>query len=73
MELFASALAQLTPAVVMQHLPLDEPNRPWVICTAGPWALTVYAASDEDAEIDWIQSPEDKIALERLDLTVFDG
>lgn len=68
MELFASALAQLTPAVVMQHLPLDEPGRPWVICTAGPWALTVYAASDEGADTDWIESPEDKIALERLDL-----
>jgi len=67
-QLFASALAQLTPAAVMQHLPLDEPNRPWVICTAGPWALTAYAASDEHAETDWIQSPEDKIALERLDL-----
>lgn len=68
MDLFASALAQLTPAVVMQHLPLDEPNRPWVICTAGPWALTAYAASDEHAETDWIQSPEDKIFLERFDL-----
>ena len=68
MELFASALAQLTPAAVMQHLPLDEPGRPWVICTSGPWALTVYAASDDDADTSWAQSVEDKCALVRLDM-----
>jgi hypothetical protein len=68
MELFASALAQLTPAAIEQHLPLDEPNRPWVICTAGPWQLTAYAVSDGDAETDWIESDTDRDAIYRYDL-----
>lgn len=68
MQLFASALAQLTPAAIEQHLPLDEPNRPWVICTAGPWQLTAYAVSDGDAETDWIESDTDRAALARFDL-----
>ena len=68
MDLFASALAQLTPAAIEQHLPLDEPNRPWVICTAGPWQLTAYAVSDGDAETDWIETAADKAAVDRFDL-----
>jgi hypothetical protein len=68
MELFASALAQLTPSAVEQHLPLDEPNRPWVICTAGPWQITAYAVSDGDAETDWIDSAADWAALDLFDL-----
>ena len=68
MQLFDSALAQLTPAAIEQHLPLDEPNRPWVICTAGPWQLTAYAVSDGDAETDWIESDTDRAALARFDL-----
>lgn len=68
MDLFASALAQLTPAAVEQHLPLDEPRRPWVICTTGPWQLTAYAVTDGDAETDWIESDTDKAALARYDL-----
>lgn len=68
MQLFASALAQLTPAAIEQHLPLDEPNRPWVICTAGPWQLTAYAVSDGDAETDWIDSAADRAAVDRFDL-----
>jgi len=67
-QLFASALAQLTPAAIEQHLPLDEPNRPWVICTAGPWQLTAYAVSDGDAETDWIDSAADRAAVDRLEL-----
>lgn len=68
MQLFASALAQLTPAAIEQHLPLDEPNRPWVICTAGPWQLTAYAVSDGDAETDWIDNAADRAAADRFDL-----
>ena len=67
-QLFASALAQLTPAAIEQHLPLDEPNRPWVICTAGPWQLTAYAVSDGDAETDWIETAADKAALTNFQL-----
>ena len=67
-QLFASALAQLTPEAIEQHLPLDEPNRPWVICTAGPWQLTAYAVTDGDAETDWIESDTDKAAVARFDL-----
>lgn len=68
MQLFASALAQLTPSAVEQHLPLDEPNRPWVICTAGPWQLTAYAVSDEDADTDWIDTAADTAAVDRFEL-----
>ena len=68
MQLFASALAQLSPEAIEQHLPLDEPNRPWVICTAGPWQLTAYAVSDGDAETDWIDSAADKAALANFQL-----
>ena len=68
MDLFVSALAQLTPEAIEQHLPLDEPNRPWVICTAGPWQLTTYAVSDGDAETDWFESDTDKAAVVRFDL-----
>ena len=67
-QLFASALAQLTPEAIEQHLPLDEPNRPWVICTAGPWQLTAYAVSDGDAETDWIESAADKAAQTNFQL-----
>ena len=67
-QLFASAIAQLTPEAIEQHLPLDEPNRPWVICRAGPWQLTAYAVSDGDAETDWIESAADKAAVDRFDL-----
>jgi len=67
-QLFASALAQLSPEAIEQHLPLDEPNRPWVICTAGPWQLTAYAVSDGDAETDWIDSAADKAALANFQL-----
>ena len=67
MQLFASALAQLTPEAIEQHLPLDEPLRPWVICTAGPWQLTAYAVSDGDAETDWIENAADKAAKAALD------
>lgn len=68
MDLFASALAQLTPAAIEQHLPLDEPLRPWVICTAGPWQLTAYAVSDGDAETDWIETAADRAALTNFQL-----
>ena len=68
MELFASALAQLTPAAIEQHLPLDEPNRPWVICTAGPWQLTAYAVTDGDADTDWIDTAADRAAVDRFEL-----
>jgi hypothetical protein len=68
MDLFASALAQLTPEAIERHLPLDEFTRPWVICTAGPWQLTACAVSDGDADTDWIDSAADKAAVERFDL-----
>jgi hypothetical protein len=68
MELFASALAQLTPEAIERHLPLDEPNRPWVICTAGPWQLTAYAVSDGDADTDWIDTAADRAALTNFQL-----
>ena len=68
MDLFASALAQLTPAAIEQHLPLDEPQRPWVICTVGPWQLTAYAVSDGDAETDWIDTAADRAALTNFQL-----
>ena len=68
MQLFASALAQLTPAAIEQHLPLDEPHRPGVICSVGPWQLTAYAVSDGDAETEWIETAADRAAVDRFDL-----
>lgn len=65
MDLFTDQLSQIDWQDVRDLLPLDEPNRPWIIARTGPWALHAYSVTDDNSILDDWTNEQDSPDLYR--------